>query len=546
MSYTGNTLNLGLGLNNGALPAGELRRLYAFGNTVSELAVAQTPFFRLLSAYAKQPVNDPEFKGLEQRHQWQRRYLFLADMGDDTSETVDGTAHTTVAATAVAGDVPPRWTGTQFNALSAGDKLDMTWQTDYKDTGEWKKDGSYYGVDGSKPDFIVVGQVIHIPVFASDDGETNDDVTDYGSLVVRVLDKEDGAIAHSVQTVCQVVSKDTLYAIDGSTGLAAGDKVFVGSPGVKNQTGTSAAGFDPAGGANMPVSSLTQAVVNFESKPQSGKVDRERRCYISGTAHAEGSTYPNSWKDKAIVDTYGYTQIFKTSCMMNNTARATVLRGIPDEWARMWKERLIEHKRDIELAALFGEKYKSTNGAGDPIRYMQGAVPYIRDNGYVFDFDITAKTLDNFIDDLGEFMHPEKGDVSSTIYMCPTNVFSYLSKVGSTGFGSKSLASSNMATFQNMQVKTIAGLNFTQISTPHGTMNLVKNVQLDGSNVKILGINMKHVKYRPLAGNGMNRDTSIYVGIQSLENTGTDKRVDLIQTEAGLDWGMPEAHAVWL
>ena len=35
---------------------------------------------------------------------------------------------------------------------------------------------------------------------------------------------------------------------------------------------------------------------------------------------------------------------------------------------------------------------------------------------------------------------------------------------------------------------------------------------------------MKHVKYRPLAGNGMNRDTSIYVGIQSLENTGTDKR----------------------
>ena len=75
---------------------------------------------------------------------------------------------------------------------------------------------------------------------------------------------------------------------------------------------------------------------------------------------------------------------------MNNTARATVLRGIPDEWARMWKERLIEHKRDIELAALFGEKYKSTNAAGDPIRYA-GAVPYIRDNGYVFDFDIQLK-----------------------------------------------------------------------------------------------------------------------------------------------------------
>tara|TARA_R110002012_G_scaffold122078_1_gene271918 strand:+ start:8953 stop:10590 length:1638 start_codon:yes stop_codon:yes gene_type:complete len=545
MAYTGNTLNLGLGLNSGALPAGELRRLYAFGNTVSELAISQTPFFRLLSAYAKQPVNDPEFKGLEQRHQWQRRYLFLADMGADTSETVDGTAYTTVAGTAAAGSVPAFFTGAQYKALAAGQNLDISWTTDYKDTGEWKKDGSYYGVTASKPDFIVVGQVIHIPVFNSDAGATNDDITDYGSLVVRVVAKEDGA-SNSVQTICEVVSNDTLVEIDGSTAIDNADFVYVGSPGVKNQTGTTAAGFDPAGGAKMPVSSLTQAVVNFELVPAAGRVDRERRCYISGSAHAEGSTYPNSWKDKAIVDTYGYTQIFKTTAMMNNTARATVLRGIPDEWARMWKERLIEHKRDIELAALFGEKYKSTNAGGDPIRYMQGAVPYIRDNGYVFDFDIQAKTLDNFIDDLGEFMHPEKGDVSSTIYMCPTNVFSYLSKVGSTGFGSLSLASSNMATFQNMQVKTIAGLDFTQISTPHGTMNLVKNVQLDGSNVKILGINMKHVKYRPLAGNGMNRDTSIYVGIQSLENTGTDKRVDLIQTEAGLDWGMPEAHAVWL
>jgi len=56
---------------------------------------------------------------------------------------------------------------------------------------------------------------------------------------------------------------------------------------------------------------------------------------------------------------------------------------------------------------------------------------------------------------------------------------------------------------------------------------------------------MKHVKYRPLVGNGVNRDTSIYVGVQSLENTGVDRRIDLIQTEAGLQCNMPEAHAVW-
>jgi hypothetical protein len=56
---------------------------------------------------------------------------------------------------------------------------------------------------------------------------------------------------------------------------------------------------------------------------------------------------------------------------------------------------------------------------------------------------------------------------------------------------------------------------------------------------------MKHVKYRPLVGNGMNRDTAVYVGVQSLENTGKDKRVDMILTEAGFEYSMPEAHAIW-
>lgn len=546
MAYNGNTLDLGAGLGaNGALPAGEIRRLYAFGDSVSELAVSQTPFFRLLSQYAKSPVSDPEFKGLEQRHQWQKRYVFVHDMGADTSQEMNDVTHTVVAGVAAAGGVPAHFTGVIYKALGVGDLLDISFATDYKATGQWNKDGSLYNTSGSAPEFLLVGQTLHLPVFNSDAGATNDDVTDYGSMVVRIKDRT--TASNTVQCIVEIVAKDTLYAIDvADTAIDNADLVYFGAPGIKNRTGTSNAKYDPAGGSGMPTSQLTGALVNFEAA-QTAVVGcpREKRCYISGSAHAEGSSYPSAWKDTALIDTYGYTQIFKTSCDMNNTARATVLRGIPNEWARMWKERLIEHKRDIEMAALFGEKYKGTIGS-DPVRYTQGAVPYIRDNGYVFNFEIGAKSLDGFIDDLGEFMHPEKGDVSSTVYMCPTNVFSYLSKIGQYGFGSVSLADSNMANFQNMAVKNVAGLNFTQISTPHGTMNLVKNVQLDGTNVKILGVNLKHVKYRPLTGNGMSRDTSIYVGVQSLENTGTDKRVDLIQTEAGLDWGMPEAHAVWL
>jgi hypothetical protein len=93
--------------------------------------------------------------------------------------------------------------------------------------------------------------------------------------------------------------------------------------------------------------------------------------------------------------------------------------------------------------------------------------------------------------------------------------------------------------------KSLFGVDLTNIVTPYGDIKVARCIALDHSSVKILGLNMKHVKYRPLVGNGMNRDTAVYVGVQSLENTGKDKRVDMILTEAGFEYSMPEAHAIW-
>ena len=93
--------------------------------------------------------------------------------------------------------------------------------------------------------------------------------------------------------------------------------------------------------------------------------------------------------------------------------------------------------------------------------------------------------------------------------------------------------------------KNVYGVNITQVYTPYGVMNLARNIHLDGTEIKILAVNMKYCAYRPLVGNGLNRDTAVYVGVQTLENSGVDRRVDLIQTEAGMEWQMPEAHAVW-
>ena len=47
------------------LKTGDLRRKYNFGDRVSELSIAQDPFFRFVSKVGKKPTDDPSFKFTE-------------------------------------------------------------------------------------------------------------------------------------------------------------------------------------------------------------------------------------------------------------------------------------------------------------------------------------------------------------------------------------------------------------------------------------------------------------------------------------------------
>ncbi len=55
------------------------RRIFNFGERIAELSPQESPFYVYLSKVAKKPTDDPVFKFLEQRHQWQRRYGILVD-----------------------------------------------------------------------------------------------------------------------------------------------------------------------------------------------------------------------------------------------------------------------------------------------------------------------------------------------------------------------------------------------------------------------------------------------------------------------------------
>jgi len=270
-----------------------------------------------------------------------------------------------------------------------------------------------------------------------------------------------------------------------------------------------------------------------------------------GSAHAQGTGYPETWKDQPFSTGFGLTQIWKTAMAMDNTTRATVLKYEPNEFARIWREKLIEHKFDIETSLLFGSQ-----GSVDSINYTEGAVDFITNYGNIFDGSgiggTGAKSQDDFLDDMSSFLDPRYNNASATLFMCSTATYNWLHKlsgyftanVKKTDLGSTNKFGAS-ASFDIGARKNVFGVDITQIYTPYGVMNVARNIHLDGTQIKIIGVNMKYCAYRPLVGNGLNRDTAVYVGVQTLENSGVDRRVDLIQTEAGMEWQMPEAHAVW-
>ena len=484
--------NLGVADDNSSLSTGDLRRKYNFGSRVSELAIAQDPFFRLVSKLSKKPCDDPQFKFTERRPSFHKRYGYLYGTDGNATGTVTkhGAVHANMTKVTIAGDYK-----------SAGNEGSVYGQTAIE-----------IGSSGTKPEFFVPGQLIKIPT-----GASLGDAASTAYAIFRIDAVADSAVSNMKELTGAVVKTPSPLA---STYKHDDDK------------GTGAASQE----------SLAP-----------------KRTYVIGTAHEQGSGYPETWKDQPFKTGYGNTQIWKTAMAMDNTARATVLKYDSSEWARVWKEKLIEHKYDIEQSLLFNGTASTSGDAW----YTDGVVNYITGFGNTFSMSLATKSQDSFLDDMSAFLDPRYNNANATVFFCSTAVYNWLHKLSgyfannlgqvqpytggsastdSSGAAAKSLARADMSMIGK---KKAFGVDISVISTPYGDMNVARNIHLDGTNVGLLGINMRYCAYRPLVGNGQNRDTSVYVGVQTLENSGVDRRVDLIQTEAGLEIHMPEAHAVW-
>ncbi|QDP60874.1 MAG: hypothetical protein Tp152DCM46671_56 [Prokaryotic dsDNA virus sp.] len=488
------------------LDTGDLRRKYNFGDRVSELSIAQDPFFRFVSKVSKKPTDDPSFKFTEKRPSWHKRYAYPSAFSNDNATWVEDQSTNAT---------------TQYDTYeTAGNTVYVKMVSDYLNSGNI---ASIYGNtntdvllgdNGTQPSFFIPGQLVKIPFAASAAGAM-------GSYAVIKVDSVTLQDESTSPPTAHTHGEAAILKATVVKAKTAGDDYFAGPLGV-----------------NAPVGDVTASTSIAGASAGAGL--EASRCYVVGSAFEEGSGYPETWKDQPYSTGQGQTQIWKTSCAMTNTARATVLKYEANEWARIWKEKLIEHKYDIEQSLLFGSQ-----SSVDSVNYTQGAVDWISTYGNTFSMALGTKTADDFLNDLSNLLDPRYNNSKANVFFCSTAVYNWLHKLGGYFQNNLEISTNFRADLAVTGRKKVLGLDTTTISTVYGDMNVVRNIHLDGTNIGILGINMKHCAYRPLVGNGLNRDTSVYVGVQTLENSGVDRRVDMILTEAGMQWEMPESHAVW-
>ena len=349
----------------------------------------------------------------------------------------------------------------------------------------------------------------------------------------------------------QFLVKGIVIAVNTKTAAISG--VDVSQVLVRVETAPS---FSGTGGTDG-VASFTGKVLSLPADSgttNSDILDDNAKCMVIGTSFDEGSGSPDAWSGE-MDDDFGYTQIFKTAAEMSNTAIATKYRGYADEWSRVWSHKLREHKVDIERAMLFSQRARQgssqlTDGlVGHIIRTVSPTdggsnFSYSRGSAYFKSTTGSELTYDVLLGDLEVVFDPARGGSGQKLCLAGLPVISYLNKLGSSGFIYNSTTDGRVTANFDLEPRQSAfGHKMMELDTIHGSLAIVKEPIFRGyASGLMLIADMNHVAYRPLVGNGINRDTHIISNVQQADE---DLRKDMILTEAGLEVTVPESHALY-
>ncbi len=524
--------------DNSTLSTGDLRRAYNFGNSFTKLSFRRDPFLHLLNRLKglKKPTDDAKWKYTERRRtQVYKRYAY--PVGIDTTGTASGDLTYSNATTTWAQFIGNAGgsnkykisSSNAFQDLSLNQEFSMLFAGDYQTSGNkvnkigWTSSSSGFialGSSGTKPNFFLPNQIIKINLTSEIYDETAET-----SAAMTVKD----------YVLCRVLAVYDWAQYDDSNNLQREGKLL----NLKLVRAQSTAANE------YPVLMADDNLLDVSHSTGSSSLAERlelARAYVTGTSYHELSGYGETWKQQPYSTGTGYNQIFKVAAMMSGRAMATKLKFEKNPWAEEWQDKMIELNWDIAQTAYFGDQYEDDDGH----TYTEGFINYALANCNVFSLNRDSKTLDDFLEDFSAFNDPRyQYDLGGNIaYFCDTPTWNWFHKIGGNSLHQNTAELSSAYEIQLARKGKIVGVDYSTFNVTGGKMNLIRDVHLDGSSVKIAAINLKQAWIRPFIGNE-NRDIHVYVGVKTIRNSGEDYRVDLIQGDIGFMFGSPETHAIW-
>lgn len=245
---------------------------------------------------------------------------------------------------------------------------------------------------------------------------------------------------------------------------------------------------------------------------------------IIGNAYAEGSPLGLE-KSNIEAYKYNYTQIFRHPFGVTGTQDQSENYTGKDR-PRLRAEKAIEHKIDLERAALFGERAIDTTSTNNPRRYTGGALFFLSSNIRDAGGTLTEPEVEAWLADV--FMHTAGGD-SRVLLASPLIISTF-----------DQLAAGRL---QMVPSDKTYGITVRQWLTSHGTFNIVKHRLLEnglggsGYGGHALLLDPKQWQYKTLG----NRSTKLRVDVGV---DGDDAWTDEYLTECGFQVGLPETQGV--
>ena len=222
------------------------------------------------------------------------------------------------------------------------------------------------------------------------------------------------------------------------------------------------------------------------------------KCQIIGTSFGEGTGSPDAWAKTMDDDSIQYTEGIVGHCVLNGAPSAA----------------------DAALSYTPGAAYQRTVAEGE-------------------------FTYDRILGDLEVLYDPARGGSSAKLALAGLPVMTLFNKFGAGGILKETYDANNSIRYDvnKEYIEGSYGHKLLQVQTIHGDLNLVREPLFRGfSNSYMMIVDMGQVAYRPLVGNGVNRDTHVITNVQSADE---DLRKDMVLTEAGLEISLPETHMLY-